>query len=243
VGGPRLLLLALLAAAAMVAANGPAAAPPKAPCYAPYKGLSRTLETPCSSVVASGSGVEVRDYSASTKNTTLLAREGNAPGFDAAVGAGAAGVFGYFAGNNSAGKDLSAARTVPLLVHPLEPGAWNVEMALAPSLYPSPSPPEGVPAPTNYPTVATNIELATGLVAARHVRLTAPAREADFAACVAALRAALPGVANGAFRVFEEGYYTPAYAYFYAEAEKKDFDVECWVEVESTVSQNLRDSN
>ena len=44
--------------------------------------------------------------------------------------------------------------------------------------------------------------------------------------------AALPGVAKGAFRVFEQGYYTPAYAYFYAEAEKKDFDVECWVEVE-----------
>lgn len=125
------------------------------------------LETPCSSVVASGSGVEVRDYGA--------------------------------------------------------------------SLYPSPFPPEGVPAPTNYPTVATNIELATGLVAARHVQLSAPAREADFEACVAALRAALPGVAKGAFRVFEEGFYTPAYAYFYAEAEKKDFDVECWVEVESTV--------
>lgn len=106
-------------------------------------------------------------------------------------------------------------------------------MALAPSRFPSPMPPEGVPAPLNDPTtVGTNLGLATGLVAAFHVRLAAPAREADFEACVAALRAALPGVGSGAYRVFERGYYTPAYAYFYAEAEQTDFDIECWAEVE-----------
>ena len=144
---------------------------------------------------------------------------------------GAAGVFGYFSGNNSAGTDLSNARSVPLLVHPIYPTVWNVLMALAPSLYPSVSPPDGVPAPTNSAD-GTNFGLATGLVAAHHVQLSAPAREADFKACGVALRAALPKVAKGAFRVFEQGYFTPTYAYFYAQAEKKAFDIECWVEVE-----------
>ena len=225
------LAAAAAAAAAAAVATTAAAPPPKAPCYAPYAGLSRKLETPCSSVAASGSGVEVRDYGASAKNTSIILNEGDAADFGAAVSAGAAGVFGYFAGNNSAGTDLSNARTVPLLVHPIEPGAWVVEMALAPSLYPSPHPPEGVPAPA-YPTDASNFELATGLVAAFHVRLSAPASEADFESCVAALRAALPGVAKGAYRVLETAFFTPTYAYFYAEAEKKAFDIECWLEVE-----------
>jgi len=226
------LALALAPVLSAAAAAAVPAAPPKAPCYAPYAGLSRTLETPCSSVVASGAGVEVRDYSAAMKNASIIAREGDASDFDAAVGAGAFGVFGYFSVNNSAGTDLSNARTVPLIVHPIEPGAWNVEMALAPSLYPSVSPPDGVPAPTDYPTVGTNFGLETGLVAARHERLRVPARQADFEACGAALRAALPQVANGAFRVLEQAYYTPTFAYFYAQAEKKTFDIECWVEVE-----------
>ena len=222
--------LALLAAAAAAAA----AAPPSAPCYAPYKGLSRTLETPCSAVLASGGGVEVRSYGQYAGNTTVIAREGDAAGFDAALAAGAAGVFGYFVGNNSLGTDLTRARTVPLLVHPIEAGTWDVEMALAPSLFPSPDPPLGVPAPTAYPTVATVFNFATGLIAAFPLLLAAPATEADFQLCLGALRAALPGVGNGAFRVFEAGYYTPTYAYFYGEAEKKNtfFQVECWVEVE-----------
>ena len=82
-------------------------------------------------------------------------------------------------GNNSAGTDLSRARTVPLLVHPIEAGVWDVEMALAPSLFPSPLPPEGVPAPADPPTVGTNFGLETGLVAAFAVLLPKPAAEAD----------------------------------------------------------------
>ena len=225
-----LALLPALALADSLRAAAPAA-PPKAPCHAPYPGLSRKFETPCSAVVASGRGVEVRNYGAYAANTSVIACEGDASAFDAAVAAGAAGVFGYFGGNNSAAKDLLSARTVPLLVHPIEQGIWNVEMALAPSKIPSPQPPEGVPAP-QYPTVATDLVLETGLVAAFYVRLPAPAREADFKTCVAALRAELPQVAGGAYRVLELGYYTPTYAYFYAEAEKTTFDVECWVEVE-----------
>ena len=221
-----------------------AAAAAAAPCYAPYAGLSRKLETPCSSVEASGAGVEVRNLGAFAGNTSVIENEGNAPTFDAAVAAGAAGVFGYFAGNNSLSKDLLSARSVPLLVHPIEQGAWSVEMALAPSKFPSPQPPEGVPAPTQYPTVATDLELETGLIAAFHVRLAAPAREADFEACVAELRASLPKVAGGAYRVLESGaYFTPTYAYFYAEDEKKTFDVECWVEVERARAGRVHASN
>jgi len=182
-------------------------------------------------VVASGGGVEVRDYGTFAANTTIIEHEGMRSQYNPAVAMGAAGVFGYFAVNNSAGTDLSSARTVPLLVHPIEVGVWDVLMALAPSLYPSAYPPEGVPAPTDV-AVATNFGLATGLVAARHVRLSAAATEADFAACGAALREALPNIAKGAFRVFEQGYYTPTYAYYYAQAEKKTFDIECWAEVE-----------
>lgn len=226
---PALSSLAFALALALAVVPPPAAA--AAPCYAPYPGPSRTLETPCSSVVASGGGVEVRDYSVSEKNTTIIENEGMRSQYDEAVAMGAAGVFGYFTGNNSLGTDISNARTVPLLVHPIEAGVWDVLMALSPSLYPSVYPPEGVPAPTGS-AVGTNLGLATGLVAARHVRLLAPAQEADFVACGAALRAALPKIAQGAFKVFEQGYYTPTYAYFYAQAEKKDFDVECWAEVE-----------
>ena len=227
---PALFCLIALSFASPPAAA--AAAPPSAPCYAPYKGLSRSLETPCSAVVASGGGVEVRSYGAYARNTTVIACEGNAASYDAAVAAGAAGVFGYFSGNNSAGTDLSRARTVPLLVHPIEAGVWDVEMALAPSLFPSPLPPEGVPAPADPPTVGTNFGLETGLVAAFAVLLSKPAAEADFTLCGQALRTALPGVANGAFRVLEAGYYTPTYAYFYGQAEKRTFQIECWVEVE-----------
>jgi hypothetical protein len=223
--------LTLAGGALALTLAAPPAAPPSAPCYAPYSGLSRTLETPCSRTLASGGGVEVREYGAFAANTSVIALEAAAAGFDAAVTAGARGLFEYFLGNNSRGEEITRARTVPLLVHPTQAGAWSVEMALAPSLFPSAQPPEGVPAPV-YPTEATDFGLATGLIAAFPVLLPAPAREADFKFCVDALRAMLPSVAKGAYRVLETGLFTPSYAYYYGEAEKRTYEIECWVEVE-----------
>ena len=205
-------------------------------CYAPYPSTaSRRFETPCFDVLASGGGVDVRGYTALANASIVHADIAKGEGFENAIFAFAY-VADYFSGNNFEKQNISTARTTPLLVLPDSrafESLWSTAMAIEPSRFLNPT---RVPAPANNPLVDVNTFSDLGLttVAALHVRLAKPAAEPDYKACGKALLAALPGVAAGRFTYDATSYWSPSYAFYYAEAEANEFDIECWVGVTDT---------
>jgi len=194
-------------------------------------------------MLASSDGIEVRDLGLDLNVSIVIAEQGKKYGYENALFAFAY-IADYFGGDNFEKQNISYARTVPLLVLPssrLNNPSWVTAMAVAPSHFHDP---RRVPGPTNNAQyeVDTFADLQLTPIAARHVKLAAAATEADFVACVVALRAALPGVASGRFVYDAEGYWSPTYAFFYGEAEETNFDIECWVSIKDTASTATPDT-
>ena len=209
-----------------------ASAAPAAKCHAPYGSYAKRLESVCYDVIVAGAGVEVRSVRAA--NVSAVSNT-----LDATFGSFASALFSfgvladYFGGDNLARRNISFARTSPLVVLPNRTAdpSWAVAMAIAPSRFPDPL---KVPAPVSGAANVSVFPLSRDLaapLAARHEQLPAPASQADFEQCVADLVAALPNVDNGRFAYDPQGFWSPTFSFFYGTDEFKTFDIECWVQV------------
>jgi hypothetical protein len=204
-------------------------------CFAGYPtAASKAFETPCYDILADDGGVVVRSYGALANASIVHSDIAKGEGYENALFAFAY-VADYFSGNNFEKQNISTARTTPLFVLPprgFEP-LWVTAMAIQPTRFRDPA---RVPAPANNPLVDVNTfsDLALTTIASQHVRLAKPAAQADFKACGKALLAALPGIAAGRFTYDATSYWSPSFAFYYGEAETKEFDIECWVGITDT---------
>ena len=233
----KLVLAVAGAACLLLVSRAEAAAPllPEAPparCHAPYGTYAKRLESVCFDVLAAGAGVEVRDFTRSA-NVSVVSNV-----LDSVFGSFGSALFAfgaiaeYFTGDNLELRNISYARTNPLIVLPNRTSdpSWVVAMAIAPSRFPDPL---KVPAPASGAVVTVHplsVDLSAPL-ASRHEQLPAPATQADFEQCAADLVAALPNVDGGRFKYDPLGYWSPTFAFYYGNLEQKTFDIECWVQV------------